>query len=147
MVLKFEVRAPWTWMGQRFNAIFDHIYGRLPVVFYAPPLGELPGATVFIESNDLSLWERSAQPPLAAIVARHPLSFPLDVTGAPPSTTDDWPYVYHRSHSIPRTYLTISLILLAMASFLVRGTLKVRKASTWHFFFLGAGFLLLETHS
>src|SRR5258708_7421912 len=89
--------------------------------------------------------EHAGHPPLAAIVARNPLRFPLDVTGAPPPTTDDWPYVYHRSHSIPRTYLTISLILLAMAIFLVRGTLKPGKASSWHFFFLGAGFLLLET--
>jgi len=145
MVVKFEVRAPWTWMGQRFNAMLNQIYGRSPIVFYAEPLGELPGATVFIESNDPSLWERSAQTSLAAIVSKNPLRFPLDLAAAPPPTTDDWPYAYHRGHSIPRTYLTISLILLAMAIFLVRGTLEPGKASTWHFFFLGAGFLLLET--
>jgi hypothetical protein len=73
------------------------------------------------------------------------LRFPLTLTGAPPIATDDWPYVYHRSHSIPRTYLTISLIVLAMALFLVQGTFQPAKVSTWHFFFLGGGFLLLET--
>ncbi|MGA8309135.1 MAG: hypothetical protein WB755_03845 [Terriglobales bacterium] len=145
MVVKFEVRAPWTWMGQRFNATLEHIYGRLPIVFSAGPVGELSGATVFIESNDPSLWDRSAQPPLSAIVSKIPLRFPLSLTGAPPRATDDWPYVYHRTHSIPRTYLTISLILLAMAIFLVGGVLELGKISTWHFFFLGAGFLLLET--
>jgi hypothetical protein len=41
--------------------------------------------------------------------------------------------------------LTISLILLAIALLLVRGTFEPRKLSTWHFFLLGAGFLLLET--
>jgi hypothetical protein len=125
--------------------MLGHTYGRLPVVFYAPALGELPGATVFLESKDPSLWQRSAQLPLSAIVSRNPLRFPLDVTGAPPPTTDDWPYAYHRSHSIPRTFLTISLILMAMAVYLVYGTLDPGKSSTWHFFFLGAGFLLLET--
>jgi spermidine synthase len=145
VVVKFEVRAPWTWMGQRFYAMLNHVFGRLPVVFYAAPLGELPGATVFIESSDPGLWERSAQASLAAIVHKNPLRFPLDLAGAPPPATDDWPYAYHLGHSIPRTYLTISLVLMAMAIFLVRGTLEPGRASTWHFFFLGAGFLLLET--
>lgn len=145
MVVKFEVRAPWTWMGQRFYATLEHIYGRAPVVFYAPALGELSGATVFLESNDAALWDRSAQPPLSAIVSKNPLRFPLTLIGAPPIATDDWPYVYHRGHSIPRTYLTVSLIVLAMAFFLVRGSFQPARISTWHFFFLGAGFLLLET--
>jgi SAM-dependent methyltransferase/uncharacterized membrane protein len=145
MVVKFEVRAPWTWMGQRFNATLEHTYGRLPIVFFAEGIGELSPATVFIESNDPSLWDRSAQPPLSAIVSRNALRFPLSLAGAPQRATDDWPYVYHRTHSIPRTYLTVSLILLAMAIYLVGGVLEPGKTSTWHFFFLGAGFLLLET--
>ena len=145
MVVKFEVRAPWTWMGQRFNATLTEIYGRQPIVFAAGEVGELSGATVFIESNDPGLWDRSAQPPLSVIVSRIPLRFPLSLNGAPPRATDDWPYVYHRTHSIPRTYWTISAILLAMAVFLVGGVLEPGKISTWHFFFLGAGFLLLET--
>ncbi len=145
MVVKFEVRAPWTWMGQRFYATLEHIYGRAPVVFSAEEIGELAGATIFVESNDPSLWQRSAQPPLSAIVSKNPLPFDLSLAGAPPDATDDWPYVYHRAHAIPRTYSTISLILLVMAIFLVGGVLEPKKPYTWHFFFLGAGFLLLET--
>jgi spermidine synthase len=145
LVVKFEVRAPWTWMGQRFDAMLQHIFGRTPIVFYAHHLGGLPPATVFIESDDPNLWTRGTQPALQAIVAKNPPSFALDLENAPPPTTDDWPYIYHRSHSIPRTYFTVSLILLAMTVFLVRGALKPEQASTWHFFFLGAGFLLLET--
>jgi len=146
LVVKFEVRDPWTWMGRRFNVMLDNIFGRPPIVFVSSWLGvALDSATVFIESNDPGLWNRSTQPELAAIIAKHPPEFSLDLQGAPPPATDDWPYVYHRGHWIPRTYLTISLILLAIAIFLVRGTLEPGKASTWHFFFLGAGFLLLET--
>lgn len=147
MVLKFEVRDPWTWLGQRFNGMLAHVYGRPPVMFYVERLGiALNSATVFIESDDPGLWKRVAdQPELATIVTNNPPPFSADLQGAPPPATDDWPYVYHRSHSIPRTYLTISLILLVIAVFLVRGTLEPGKASTWHFFFLGAGFLLLET--
>src|SRR5262249_41901606 len=54
-------------------------------------------------------------------------------------------YVYHRSHNIPRTYLTVSLILMLIAFLSVRGGFKAKEASTWVFFALGAGFLLLET--
>ncbi len=145
LVVKFEVRAPWTWMGQRFYAMLDRVFSRPPVVFYAPSLAWLFPATVFITSNDQALWTRASQPELVRMIAENPPSFPLSSTGAPPLTTDDWPYVYHRSHSIPRTYLTVSLLLLAMTFLLVRGAFEPRRTSTWHFFLLGAGFLLLET--
>jgi spermidine synthase len=145
LVVKFEVRAPWEWMGQRFYALLDHIFGRPPIVFYAPQVGRLVSASVFIESNSPGLWTRAESPVLAAIIRRNPPRFPLTLKGAPPLTTDNWPYVYHRERTVPKTFLTVSLILLAMAAFLVRDVLEVRKASTWLFFFLGAGFLLLET--
>jgi len=145
LVLKFEVRAPWTWIGQRFYALLGEVFGRAPVVFYAPPYGNLTPATVFVTSNDPGLWSRAATPPLASLVEQSPPRFPLTLAGAPPLTTDDWPYIYQHARSIPRTYLTVSVLLLAIAVFLVRGVIQPRQASTWQFFFLGAGFLLLET--
>lgn len=145
VIVKFEVRRPWTWIGQRMFAMLDHVFGRPPISFYAPALSALSSATVFIASDDASLWTRAKQPELAALIAHQPPSFDMDLTSAPPITTDDWPYVYHRTRSIPRTYLTVSLILLSLVVMLVRGTLEPARTSTWHFFFLGAGFLLLET--
>jgi len=145
LMVKFEVRAPWTWMGQRFYSMFDDLFGRPPVVFCAPPTGIMLGATEFLASNDSSLWDRAARPALAEIIEKYPPTFSPDLNHAPPPTTDDWPYVYNRGHSIPRTYLTISMILLIMAFLLTRRSLEPAKASTWYFFFLGAGFLLLET--
>lgn len=145
LIIKFEIRAPWTWMGQRFYVMLDRIFGRPPIVFFAPRLGRMASATVFITSDDASLGTRAAQPELAALIAQNPPPFPPKLSGAPPATTDDWPYIYHRSRSIPRTYLTVSLILLAMAVLLVRRVLEPTQLSTWHFFLLGGGFLLLET--
>jgi spermidine synthase len=145
MVVKFEVREPWTWMGQRFYAMLDRVFGRSPLVLFAPQIGELLAATIFITSDDAGLWKRAAEPELAARITEFPTRFPLDVSGAPLATTDDWPYAYHRSRSIPGTFLTVSLILLGMAVVLVGGVIEPSRASTWNFFFLGAGFLLLET--
>jgi hypothetical protein len=115
-------------------------------VFSVPQIGSigtLP-ATVFLAANDPGLWQRAARPELAAFVTAHPPPFSPGAT-PPPLATDNWPYVYHRGHSIPRAYLTISLILLAMTLVMTRGEFSVAKISTWNFFFLGAGFLLLET--
>jgi SAM-dependent methyltransferase len=145
LVVKFEVRSPWTWMGQRFYAMLAGIFNRPPLVFYLPWCGDLAPATVFITSGDDDLWARARQTGLASILAQHPPSFDLRPGGVPPLTTDDWPYIYQRARSIPRTILSVSLLLLIMAVFMVRGVLEPGRISTWHFFFLGAGFLLLET--
>jgi len=102
-------------------------------------------ATEFLASNDPKFAERVARPELAAFVSANPPPFSLGAAAPPPPASDDWPYIYHRRHSVPRAYLTISLILLAMAVLMTRGKISVRRVSTWNFFFLGAGFLLLET--
>ena len=146
LVLKFEVRPASTWMGERFYATLSHLFGRPPVVFAVPQIqsiATLP-ATVFLAANGSDLWQRAARPELAAFVADHP---PIFSPGAasPALATDDWPYVYHRGHSIPRAYLTISVILFVMALLMTRGEFALAELSTWNFFFLGAGFLLLET--
>jgi spermidine synthase len=145
LVVRFEVRAPWTWMGNRFYAMFDGIFGRPPVVFYGRQIGGLVEGTVFLASNDGGVWERAAQPELAKFIESNPPAFQKDAVGAPPPVTDNWPYVYHHEHTIPRTYLTVSLILLVIAFLATRQSLEPAKRSTWYFFFLGAGFLLLET--
>lgn len=145
MVVKFEVRNPWTWVGQRFYAMLERAFGRPPIVFYAPQLDALAPATVFLTSNDPGLWARAAQPDLAGLVAENPPSFSVATAKAVVPATDDWPYVYHRDRSIPRTYLVVSLILLAMTILLVRGPMEMRRVSTLQFFLLGAGFLLMET--
>ena len=145
LVVKFEVREPWTWMGRRFYGMLNDVFGRPPVVFHASAIGVLTSATVFVTSNDTALWSRAAEPDLAALVAQNPPNFALSLENAPAPSTDDWPYLYHRSHSIPRTYLTVSVILLILALLSVGKAIEARQISTWHFFLLGAGFLSLET--
>ncbi len=138
LVVEFAVVEPWTWMGQRFYAMLGHLFGRPPVVFFARP------ATVFLASNDPDFWRRAARPDLRLLLAENPPPYSL-ASDPPPLTTDDWPYVYHRNHTIPHAYLTISLILLLIAVALTRRELAPAKISAWNLFFLGAGFLLLET--
>ncbi len=148
LALKFGVRAPWTWVGQRFYTMLRDVFGRAPVTYSVPPAGlqsALFQGTVFLESNSQRLWDKASESDLSAFVESHPAVFPLTSEGPPAPTTDDWPYVYHKNHSIPRTYLTVSLVLLFMTFLMVRPYFTATQSSTWQFFLLGAGFLLMET--
>jgi len=144
LVLKFEVRAPHEWMGQRFFALLDAIFARPPITFHCEQVASLFPASVFMESPSPSLWFRAASPELASFVSQHPASYALGASDVEP-TTDDWPYLYQRTRAIPKMYWSLSAILLLIAFMLVRKSFPLRKGPIWEFFFLGAGFLLLET--
>jgi len=61
--------------------------------------------------------------------------------------TDDWPFLYMREPGLPRHYvaaLALVLVVSAIAVWFARGGTG---QWSWHFFFLGAGFMLLETKS
>jgi hypothetical protein len=62
--------------------------------------------------------------------------------------SDDWPYLYLKGKGIPTHYFAILFIILFLSLLAIKNTTKL----AWgrfnaHFFFLGAGFLLLETVS
>ena len=65
--------------------------------------------------------------------------------------TDDWPFLYMRTPGLPRHYLVALALVLAVSAIAVLARASRRRASparwSWHFFFLGAGFMLLETKS
>ncbi len=143
LVVKFEVRPPWEWIGQRFYRILEGTFARAPLVSFVPRVRNMASATVFLTSHDSALWERAQRPDLQKRLA--PPLFPLPKTAAIPLTTDDWPYIYQRDRAIPRPFLTVSLILMGIAVLMARPVLRMGQPGSWQFFFLGAGFLLLET--
>lgn len=62
--------------------------------------------------------------------------------------TDDWPYFYMKERTYPITYAVMIVILLLFSGWLIRrrvGTLGPLSARRGTFFFLGAGFMLIET--
>ena len=145
LILKFEVREPWTWIGQRFYAMLTRLFSHPPLTYYAPPLPGLLSATVFIDSDSPHLWETSLAKQQSDFLGTHPPAFPLSVKNAPPPTTDDWPYIYHEGRSIPRAYFTVSAVILLMALYMVGPFIRPKESSSWRFFLLGAGLLLMET--
>ena len=73
--------------------------------------------------------------------------------------TDNWPFLYMREPGLPRHYVASLGLVLAISAIAVWLTLQILHRGltpgqtpapprwSWHFFFLGAGFMLLETKS
>ncbi len=73
-------------------------------------------------------------------------------TGTVDLSTDDWPFFYMPRRQYPVTYAAILGALLALSLLIIRAFVPTERragvtASSWVFFFLGAGFMLIETRS
>ena len=63
-------------------------------------------------------------------------------------STDDWPFLYMPKKIYPLTYLSIILILILSSTFFINKFFKLNKNNfSLSCFFLGAGFMLIETKS
>jgi spermidine synthase len=110
-----------------------------PMVFVT---GNLEGVKRQIASNAvLASWLGKLNP-----INHHHLNLGISMI------TDDWPYLYLSSRYIPPLYLLVALMILIL---LIYGNWRFKVQILkghwtylhWHFFFLGAGFLLLETQN
>jgi hypothetical protein len=66
--------------------------------------------------------------------------------GAVEPATDDWPFLYLRNRHVPRHYIYALALILIVSVAAVMWVLRGHGGQwSWEFFFLGAGFMLLET--
>ena len=62
--------------------------------------------------------------------------------------TDDWPFLYLRDRHLPAHYLAALALIVTVSIISVGWALRGQHGRwSWHFFLLGAGFMLLETRS
>ncbi|HEX4628265.1 MAG TPA: methyltransferase [Gemmatimonadales bacterium] len=136
-VIKFQVDVPW---------IAGRLHDLVATVFGTPPLelqSDYPTTAAgrfFIVGSPARMAAAVADPAWAAYVQAHGhlLTQPATIT------TDDWPYFYQHEPGLPATVIAISLVLVLVCWFLMRSTGTTGHSIHSHFFFLGAGFLLLE---
>ncbi len=139
IVVKFEVQRDW--LRKRMYDMLTAAFGSPPILFLAKE-GVGARAFVFVAGNPERIRASlEADLELADFVKWNTITYPEDFT-AP--ATDDWPFLYHQGRYIPRIYLIFSLLLAATAMLFVRDLVRGQMVEHWHFFFLGAGFLLLE---
>ncbi len=137
-IVKFQVSAPW--IAGRLHALLTQVFGHTPLQLEADPSEYTTGGRFFITGSEQRLAHALGDSTLAKYVEQH-----RDIRMEPaPLTTDDWPYFYQRSPGLPLPVIVISAILVLLCFALVRDTGTPIRSLRWHFFFLGAGFLLLE---
>jgi spermidine synthase len=151
IVLTFEAQKPY--IADRMAKVLQEIFGEEPITFRIPRSEYGWGGVVFITGDLINARNQIEQNPqlrnyIAELQQTYPLSFPLTTKVA----TDDWPYIYLDSPKIP----VVFYLLIGLMGLLLLHSWRRWKApnlltrwgrSHWHFFFLGAAFLLLEVQN
>jgi predicted membrane-bound spermidine synthase len=151
LTLTFAVQRPF--IADRIAGTLRDVFGEDPLWFGIPTTGYGWGGVMFVAGDLKGARSRiDAIPGLAPLIADWQQRFPAPVPYTTAVATDDWPYLYLQSRRIPVLYYLLAGLLLILLilfrwqlntpEFLVRWPV-----SHWHFFFLGAAFLLLEVQN
>jgi SAM-dependent methyltransferase len=156
LVVKFEVATPW--IAGRLRGLLAETFGREPVVFQTDLATSVrlstPGRMYVTGSEETIAAAIRADPRLARYIESHVPEPSVPAT----ITTDDWPYFYQHEPGLPLSVLALSVALVLLTIWLVRrlGGAGERAPApgappasptpgALPLFFLGAGFMLLET--
>ena len=127
--------------GEEPNAHVHQDRAYLAVMLAGPRLKEIPAIPT--PPSQFFAYGQPQAPSPAHVLDRDPTIVPA---------TDDWPFLYMRAPELPRHYLSALAVILVISAIAVIAALGGSLATdaarwSWHFFFLGAGFMLLETKS
>ena len=128
------------WMGERTYWTLTEAWGEEPVVLQSinSPFGSV--AYVFAPPEALAVDLLPGRGPVKMLPGP---ARPADLLLA----TDNWPHLYLESNRIPNIYLIVLGAMTVISFLLVMGVEPAARRPNVHFFFLGAGFMLLETRS
>lgn len=137
LVVKFQVETPW--IAGRLHDLLTRVFEQRPLQMQAEKSYTTEGR-FFVTGSEERIAQAMSDPAFAAYVHRRGR-----VAMEPCSlTTDDWPYFYQREPGLPASVVIVSVALLLAGALAIRGGGTPLRSIRWHFFFLGAGFMLLE---
>jgi len=131
-VMSFSGARPW--FAGRLRGVVTEAFGREPLTFQS-------SMYYFVVGNgDRVRRVLAADTALRQFVAAH-----AGVRMEPASiTSDDWPYLYQQHRGIPVIVWLLSAGLVLICWLAIRRFKQSSEPFLWHFFFLGAAFMLLE---
>lgn len=148
MVLTFEANKPY--IADRINTSLKRVFAASPIVFRIPNTSYGWGGVMFVVGDSGVIQDALKNVAgLAAHVSRLQESSPISFSGATEPTSDDWPYLYLETRTIPPLYGVLTVIMLFIFFVSGRYVGLEKPISNWgrqelHFFFMGASFMLLE---
>ncbi len=131
VAVTFATSAPW--IEERLGRMLVEVFGSGEVFVHRGVVG-----TTFVAGPVPS--DQLAEVQLAVW---HPDSGVEDL----PLTTDDWPYLYLRVRGVPAAYWQALLLIGVVCLALIARSFPNALRPNWHFWLLGAGFLLVEFKS
>jgi len=118
------------WIGERIARMMASVFGAERLYFYEAELGLTfvagPLSEEQVSQSGLTHWQPDPdydQVPLA---------------------TDDWPYLYMRGRKVPPAYWQSLLLIGVLCLALISRSFPEALRPNWHFWLLGAAFLLIE---
>src|SRR5262249_30564179 len=138
LIVKFQVDTPW--IAGRLRGLLESAFSRNPLQLRVDKSAYGTKGTFYVAGSEERIAQAMAKPELAAFVADHNKIQTEDAV----LTTDDWPYFYQRQPGLPIPVMLISGVLVLLCWVFLRRTGTALRSMRWHFFFLGAAFLLLE---
>ena len=152
MTITFVPQRPY--IADRIASVLRDVFGEEPLYFEIPGNRHAWGGVMFVSGDLASARKQIAQDQdLAAFIdwskQTHPVpTLPLTTRLA----TDDWPYIYLERPKVPVLYFLLAGLMVVIMIRSYRrwggpGLLARWDRSHWHFFFLGAAFLLLEVQT
>jgi spermidine synthase len=139
MVVKFQVAKPF--IAGRLNATLKEVFGAAPLPFGVDQSFNVSPGTFFVSGSQERIAAAVAEPGLHHHIETHsnvPMAFA-------PITTDDWPFFYQQAPGLPTSVILISVVLIVVCWHLMKRTAVPVSEIAWPFFFLGAGFMLMES--
>ena len=143
VIMNFDV--PRRWIADRLFGMLRELFGHDPLAFaeeHSTKYGVGSGATLICADHPMEL--RTVSDPELREFLRTRL---LRLTGTERPTTDDWPYLYIQRPGIPKLHLLTSLTILGAVLLAQWRVIGLYRGMQWHFFALGAAFLLLEVQT
>ncbi len=129
-VVTFAASAPW--IEERLGRMLVQVFGADQVYVHTGAVG-----TTFVAG-------RLAPDQLTLAQLTH---WQPNPTADVPLTTDDWPYLYLRLRQVPAAYGQALLLIGVVCLVLIARSFPEALRPNWHFWLLGAAFLLIEFKS
>ncbi len=144
VVLTFGAQA--RWIADRLFGVLRDAFGHEPLAYADPWLPRQFGG-----GGNVTLVTARQPVTLASVgdaetrdfIREHLVTLP----GVTRVTTDDWPYLYLHRAKIPNLHLAVITTILAIVLLARRRAFGSGGKPNWHFFALGAAFLLLEVQT
>ena len=162
-VVSFAVGAPW--IKERLGMMLVEVFGRDQVFVHSPKVKPQSAAHPCFESQSpptaqsgitgqasqqsqiFTTFVAGSIPPDRLAEAQLVAWQPEPSVGEVPLSTDDWPYLYLRTRVVPAAYWQVLLLIGVVCLALIARSFPGALRPNWHFWLLGAAFLLIEFKS